>query len=119
MNFEVEEIQVIELSMMDKRKYFPLSLVSGLYIRSLLYPLSLIKTRLQIQKGTSLYSGTADAFVKIARSEGIGGLYRGFWVSCLQLVPSLAYITTYESTRSHLKNNTASSSKLRAFIAGR
>lgn len=88
--------------MMDKRKYYPLTLASGVCIRSLLYPFSLIKTRLQIQRGSHIYRGTFDAFVKIATREGVSGLYRGFWVSCLQLFPSMTYITTYEWMRHHL-----------------
>ena len=31
--------------MMDKRKYFPLAIVSGVAVRGLLYPVMLIKTR--------------------------------------------------------------------------
>ena len=81
MGFEVEEIEVIELHMMDKRKYFPLTLCSGLTIRSLLYPFMLIKTRLQIQRGNTVYKGTFDALFKIRKNEGMSGLYRGFWVS--------------------------------------
>lgn len=102
MSFEMEEIQVIELRMMDKRKYYPLTLVSGICIRSLLYPFALIKTRLQIQRDRSMYRGTFDALYKISSREGLSGLYRGFWVSCLQLFPSMLYITTYETTRHHL-----------------
>lgn len=85
MGFEVEEIPIIELNMMDKRKYFPLTLASGLTIRSILYPFMLIKTRLQIQKGRTVYRGTFDAFIKISRTEGASGLYRGFWVSYILL----------------------------------
>ncbi|KAK7096039.1 solute carrier family 25 member 44-like [Littorina saxatilis] len=98
----MEEIQVIELRMMDKRKYYPLTLASGLCIRSMLYPFMLIKTRLQIQRGNTVYKGTFDAFLKISRGEGASGLYRGFWVSCLQLFPSMSYITSYEWARHHL-----------------
>ena len=110
---------MIELRMMDKRKYYPLTLASGLCIRSLLYPFMLIKTRLQIQRGSTLYSGTLDAFLKISRSEGVAGLYRGFWVNCLQLFPSMAYITSYEWTRQHLTQKAGiSSSRSLSFLSG-
>ncbi|KAI8785975.1 solute carrier family 25 member 44 [Biomphalaria glabrata] len=119
MGFEVEEIQVIELHMMDKRKYFPLTLLSGLTIRTMLYPFVLIKTRLQIQKGNTVYRGTFDAFVKIVRNEGRTGLYRGFWVSCLQLFPSMAYISTYEGTRHYLKEHLGvTENSIRSFVGG-
>lgn len=84
----MQEIQVIEMKMLDRRKYYPLTLVSGLAVRSLVYPFMLIKTRLQIQKGNTVYRGTFDAFWKISVTEGRAGLYRGFWVSCLHLESS-------------------------------
>ncbi|XP_050406183.1 solute carrier family 25 member 44 [Patella vulgata] len=119
MSYEIDEIRVIELSMMDKRKYFPLTMLSGFCIRGLLYPVTLIKTRLQIQKSQTIYKGTMDAFYKISKHEGVIGLYRGFWVSCLQLFPSVAYIGTYETIRHHLKEHTTvKDSKSRSFIAG-
>lgn len=114
-----EEIRVIELRMMDKRKYYPLTLCSGMCIRSLLYPFALIKTRLQIQRGHDLYKGTFDAFVKIAGREGVSGLYRGFWVSCLHLFPSMAYITSYETTRHHLSEKAdIKDTRLLSFVSG-
>ena len=32
-----------------------------------------------------MYSGTFDAYKKISQTEGIRGLYRGFWISCFQV----------------------------------
>ncbi|XP_059140466.1 solute carrier family 25 member 44-like [Physella acuta] len=119
MGFEVEEIPIIELNMMDKRKYFPLTLASGLTIRSILYPFMLIKTRLQIQKGRTVYRGTFDAFIQISRMEGASGLYRGFWLSCLQLFPSMAYISTYEGTRHYLlETHGVTDNRIRSFVGG-
>lgn len=82
-------IQVIELHMMDQTKYYPLALLSGTTIRTVLYPVSLVKTRLQIQNKKTLYNGTWDAFKKISHLEGIQGLYRGYLVSCLFIVPQV------------------------------
>lgn len=50
-------IKNIEWEMMDKSKFFPLSMLSSFSVRCALYPLTLIKTRLQIQKHTDVYSG--------------------------------------------------------------
>lgn len=50
-------IRNIEWEMMDKAKFFPLSMLSSFSVRCALYPLSLIKTRLQIQKHNDLYTG--------------------------------------------------------------
>ncbi|XP_076438973.1 solute carrier family 25 member 44-like [Babylonia areolata] len=119
MSFEMDEIHVVELRMMDKRKYYPLTLASGMSIRCMLYPFMLIKTRLQIQRGHTLYKGTFDAFLKISKHEGPSGLYRGFWVSCLQLFPSMTYITSYEWTRHHLTEQASiTNSKVLSFISG-
>lgn len=50
-------IKTIEWEMMDKTKFFPLSMLSSFTVRCALYPLTLIKTRLQIQKHNNLYAG--------------------------------------------------------------
>lgn len=112
-------IQVVELHMMDKRKYFPLTLVSGFTVRSLLYPFSVIRTRLQVQKKKALYSGTFDAFYKISRYEGMRGLYKGYFVSQLLIVPQMSYITTYEGVKHFLKkSDIVHDNKYRSLIGG-
>lgn len=50
-------IKTIEWDMMDKSKFFPLSMLSSFSVRCALYPLTLIKTRLQVQKHNDMYSG--------------------------------------------------------------
>lgn len=50
-------ISTIEWEMMDKTKFLPLSMLSSFCVRCTLYPLSLIKTRLQIQKHGEMYKG--------------------------------------------------------------
>ena len=32
-----------------------------------------------------MYKGTFDAYKQITKTEGIKGLYRGFWISCFQV----------------------------------
>jgi len=112
-------ITVIELNMMDKRMYFPLTALSGLTIRSILYPFSLVKTRLQLQRGRSVYTSLYDAFKKIVTSEGPRGLYRGFWISNLMIFSQVSYIGTYESVRTYLVQQTPlTDQRLRSLIAG-
>lgn len=50
-------LRTIEWDMMDKTKFFPLSMLSSFCVRCSLYPLTLIKTRLQIQKHGQMYEG--------------------------------------------------------------
>ena len=83
--------------MIDKKKYFPFTVMNMFAVRSLLYPLTLIRTRLQVQtRAGELYKGTWNAFDTILRHEGAAGLYKGFWLNSLQLVPHVVYITCYE-----------------------
>lgn len=56
---------------MDKSRFLSLSVLNSVALRTVLYPLTVIKTRLQVQKGKNpVYTGTLDAFVKIIRNEG-------------------------------------------------
>ncbi|CAH0557718.1 unnamed protein product [Brassicogethes aeneus] len=110
-------IRNIEWDMMDKTKFFPLSMLSSFSVRCALYPLTLIKTRLQVQKHNAMYTGMFDAYGKIYKYEGLSGLYRGFWVSSVQLVSGVFYISTYEGVR-HLLSAYTDNSRIRALIAG-
>lgn len=118
---EVEEpkdfIKTIEWDMMDKSKFFPLSMLSSFSVRCALYPLTLIKTRLQVQKRNEVYTGMFDAYSKIYRYEGLSGLYKGFWVSSVQIFSGVFYISTYEGVRYMLAQKNIDS-KYRALVAG-
>ncbi|XP_008335537.1 solute carrier family 25 member 44b [Cynoglossus semilaevis] len=106
-------IQIIEWEDLDKRKFYSFGVFMTMTIRATVYPATLIRTRLQVQRGRSLYSGTLDAFCKILRAEGLQGLYRGFMVNSFTLISGQAYITTYELVRKYVshytENNTAKS----------
>ncbi|XP_051919260.1 solute carrier family 25 member 44-like [Hippocampus zosterae] len=95
-------IQIIEWEDLDKRKFYSFGVFITLSIRATVYPATLIRTRLQVQRGKSLYNGTLDAFVKILRAEGVRGLYRGFMVNSFTLISGQAYITTYELVRKYV-----------------
>ncbi|KAF5298414.1 hypothetical protein FQR65_LT18543 [Abscondita terminalis] len=110
-------IKTIEWDMMDKTKFFPLSMLSSFTVRCALYPLTLIKTRLQIQKQNVIYRGMIDAYIKIYRREGVSGLYKGFWVSSVQIVSGVFYISAYEGVRYSLAQKNVDS-RLRSLIAG-
>ncbi|XP_077567452.1 solute carrier family 25 member 44a [Stigmatopora nigra] len=110
-------IQIIEWEDLDKRKFYSLGVLMTLGTRATVYPASLIRTRLQVQKGKALYTGTVDAFCKILRAEGVRGLYRGFMVNTFTLVSGQAYITTYELARRHVSRH-SSSNTLKSVVAG-
>ena len=92
-------IQIIEWEDLDKRKFYSLGVFMTMTTRLTVYPASLIRTLLQVQRGKALYTGTLDAFCKILRAEGLRGLYRGFMVSTFTLVSGQAYITTCAPAR--------------------
>lgn len=67
-----------------------------------------------------MYNGMIDACRKIYKVEGVSGLYRGFWISSIQIVSGVFYVSTYEGVR-HLLTDTSVGrvdSKVKALIAG-
>jgi solute carrier family 25 protein 44 len=59
---ETPFIRTIEWDMMDKTKFYPLSMLSSFSVRCCLYPLTLIKTRLQIQRRSHMYTGILSIY---------------------------------------------------------
>jgi solute carrier family 25 protein 44 len=86
----------IKWSMIDKKKYFPLTIVNMFAVRSLLYPFNLVRTRLQVQTTNDFYTGTFHAIKTSVKYEGATALYKGFWLNSLHLAPHVLYITSYE-----------------------
>ena len=89
---------------------------SGLLARFFTHPLDTVKARLQVQSAMNggpsrpraaprplPYTGTADAFSKLARAEGVAGFYRGFSaVAAAVPLASAVYFGGYELTKSML-----------------
>lgn len=111
-------IRTIEWEMMDKSKFYPLSMMSSFTVRCILYPFTVIKTRIQVQRHDEVYRGLIDACRKIYKYEGMGGLYKGFWLSTFQIVSGVFYITTYENVRHLLQNYKVNDSRIRALVGG-
>jgi len=66
-------------NLQDRNKFLSLTVVNSWFLRTVLYPFVLVKTRLQIQRQNTVYSGSLDAFKKIIRTEGFCGLYKGMF----------------------------------------
>ena len=113
-----DEIHVIELHMMEMKRYFPLTAFSNVAARSLLYPFHVVRTHLQTQVGREAYSGSMDAFRSIRRQNGIAGFYRGLPVHLMQVIPGLGYIFSYEKVRSLVGQHTQWSDGPRTLVAG-
>uniref|UniRef100_W5ND07 Solute carrier family 25 member 44a n=2 Tax=Lepisosteus oculatus TaxID=7918 RepID=W5ND07_LEPOC len=114
---EKRNIQIIEWEDLDKRKFYSFGVFMTMTIRAGVYPATLIRTRLQVQKGKSLYGGTLDAFLKILRAEGVRGLYRGFLVNTFTLISGQGYITTYELARKYISAYSENNA-LKSLVAG-
>lgn len=59
-----------------------------------------------------------DAANQIYRTEGISGLYRGFWVSSAQVLSGAAYICAYERTRYMTAPYLQEWPEIRSMVAG-
>ncbi|XP_076863045.1 solute carrier family 25 member 44a isoform X2 [Brachyhypopomus gauderio] len=110
-------IRIIEWEDLDKRKFYSLGMFMTLTTRATVYPFTLIRTLLQVQKGKSLYNGTFDAFCKILKAEGVRGLYRGFMVNTFTLISGQAYVTTYELVRKYVSQY-SNSNTVKSLVAG-
>lgn len=110
-------IRTIEWDMMDKSRFFPLSMLSSFSVRCALFPLTVIKTQLQVQFKNDIYSGMIDAGRKIYKKEGSSGLYRGFWISSVQIFSGSCYIYTYEGVR-HLCTKYGAGPTVKSLLAG-
>jgi len=92
-------------------------MLSSFSVRCALFPLTVIKTQLQVQFKNDVYNGMIDCACKIYKSEGGKGLYRGFWISSFQIVSGVFYISTYEGVR-HLLRQRGYGSSTKAIVAG-
>ena len=79
---------------------------SGAFGASTVYPLNLLRTRLQCQ-GTAThpptYTGMWDVTVKTIKGEGIRGLFKGITPNLLKVVPavSITYVV-YDNSKAAL-----------------
>ncbi|XP_059151378.1 solute carrier family 25 member 35-like isoform X2 [Physella acuta] len=68
------------------------SMVSGIFVTLFMTPFDVVSTRLYNQPFTqsghgAIYSGVTDCFLKIFRSEGLWGFYKGWFPSYLRIGP--------------------------------
>ncbi|XP_057422195.1 calcium-dependent mitochondrial ATP-magnesium/phosphate carrier protein 3-like isoform X2 [Lotus japonicus] len=80
--------------------------ISGALGATCVYPLQVIRTRLQAQPSndTSAYKGMSDAFWKTFQREGFRGFYKGILPNLLKVVPaaSITYMV-YENMKKNLE----------------
>ncbi|VDP94974.1 unnamed protein product [Echinostoma caproni] len=79
-------------SMLKKRVFVPLSGLGSFTVQTLLYPLVLLRIRLQLQEGVQVYRGLIHATSCIIREEGFRGLYNGYFVKSAQIVSGKCFL---------------------------
>ncbi|KAK3183285.1 hypothetical protein Dsin_030571 [Dipteronia sinensis] len=79
--------------------------ISGSLGASCVYPLQVIRTRMQAQRSnsTTAYKGMSDVFWRTLQNEGYRGFYKGIFPNLLKVVPaaSITYMV-YESMKKSL-----------------
>ncbi|WOK93947.1 calcium-binding mitochondrial carrier protein SCaMC-1 [Canna indica] len=79
--------------------------ISGALGATCVYPLQVIRTRMQAQptNSSTAYNGMSDVFWKTLRKEGFRGFYKGLFPNLLKVVPSasITYLV-YESMKKSL-----------------
>ncbi|KAI9008111.1 mitochondrial carrier domain-containing protein [Gaertneriomyces semiglobifer] len=88
---------------------FTLGSVAGAVGATVVYPIDLVKTRMQNQRskvvGQVLYKNGIDCFKKVVKNEGFKGLYSGLAPQLLGVAPEKAIkLTMNDLVRSHLKD---------------
>jgi len=74
-------------------QHFTLAAISGSIGCAAVYPIDLVKTRMQNQRsvnGTQMYKNTLDCFIKTIKGEGFFGLYKGLGPQLLGVTPEKA-----------------------------
>ncbi|KNC96345.1 uncharacterized protein SPPG_08246 [Spizellomyces punctatus DAOM BR117] len=84
---------------LDKPRFFAWGTVCFLAVRSLTYPVSLVKTRVQVGNKRQRFQ-SIKMLSKIVRLEGVRALYQGFTVTALGTLPGqMIYLSAMESTK--------------------
>lgn len=89
---------------LDKPRFYSWSALLFLGVRAIVYPASLVKTRLQVEDA-KVRGRTFATFGKIIRTEGLRSLYQGFTLVALAAIPAqMVYLSTYEFSRTFVSD---------------
>ncbi|KAI8992444.1 mitochondrial carrier domain-containing protein [Pilobolus umbonatus] len=91
---------------LDSAYSFTLGSIAGAVGATAVYPIDLVKTRMQNQRskvvGELLYKNSLDCFRKVLKNEGFTGLYRGLGPQLVGVAPEKAIkLTVNDFVRSH------------------
>ncbi|KAF9917663.1 mitochondrial aspartate-glutamate transporter agc1 [Lobosporangium transversale] len=102
---------------------FLLGSISGAVGATVVYPIDLVKTRMQNQRskvvGELLYKNSIDCFKKVIKNEGVLGLYRGLGPQLVGVAPEKAIkLTMNDLVRKHLTDKDGNITFTSELIAG-
>ena len=80
--FQSPEERGVFIQVLERAYRFGLGSIAGAVGATAVYPIDLVKTRMQNQRsgsfvGELMYRNSMDCFKKVIRHEGVSGLYRG------------------------------------------
>jgi len=86
--------QSIANNLLVSAHHFALGSIAGAFGAFMVYPIDLVKTRMQNQRGARvgqmLYKNSIDCFQKVVRNEGFRGLYSGVLPQLVGVAPEKA-----------------------------
>lgn len=89
---------------------FLLGSISGAVGATVVYPIDLVKTRMQNQRskvvGELLYKNSIDCFKKVIKNEGVLGLYRGLGPQLVvRILVAVSFANLYKALCSTVVSN--------------
>lgn len=93
-------------SILESAHHFALGSLAGAFGAFMVYPIDLVKTRMQNQRGNRvgelLYKNSLDCAKKVVRNEGFKGLYSGVLPQLVGVAPEKAIkLTVNDLVRGH------------------
>ncbi|KAJ1940390.1 mitochondrial FAD carrier protein flx1, partial [Linderina macrospora] len=88
-------------------EYAAMSTSSKFFALAVTYPSQVLRSRMQQQRMVGeTYAGLGDAMVKIGRSEGLGGFYKGFGPGLVRVLPgNIITFLVYENIASYFRTH--------------
>lgn len=108
---------------LESAHHFALGSIAGAFGAFMVYPIDLVKTRMQNQRGRVgdlLYKNSIDCVQKVVKNEGLGGLYSGVLPQLVGVAPEKAIkLTVNDLVRGKFTDkNTGAISLPMEFAAG-
>jgi len=123
-NEEEKEVQQsVGLQVLESMYRFALGSIAGASGAAAVYPIDLVKTRMQNQRSVLaseiMYKNSFDCAQKVVRSEGVFGLYRGLLPQLVGVSPEKAIkLTTNDFVRGKFKDKDGDIAIYGEIIAG-